>query len=186
MQMMLYDYPTAVALDGLYWLRDGVTEDEVNFLVAIVDFMANEIDKYGYVHREGRWLRPPEGQPLPHIVGIPGLEWVGDGISDYEVNAIEPLMQRRNSIERIRNELNLPISSIAWSESTPEFMFGGITESKTVLLEIYHEIFKMHCDDALENCEIGRTVYSQPSVNVPKWMLSQPCIAGPRRVKPQT
>ena len=90
-------------------------------------------------------------------------------------------MQRRHSIERMRNELNLPITSIAWSKSTPELMFRGITESDTVP----SGNLPSNLQDALRRrarkVRNRGTVYSQPSVNVPKWMLSQSLYSWPQK-----
>ncbi len=122
LELRLMDYPLAMALDGLYWLRDGVTKDEASFGDAVFWLLFFEIDRdvgysYDYVYRDRRWLRPPEGQPLPNIVGIADLQWVRDGITDYESSAIQIWNQVYN-LDR----------------SIPEFIVDGVTRLEADVL----------------------------------------------------
>ena len=124
LELRLMDYPLAMAMamDGLYWLRDGVTKDEASFVDAVFWLLFYEIDRdvgysYDYVYRDRRWLRPPEGQPLPNIVGIADLQWVRDGITDYESSAIQIWNQVYN-LDR----------------SIPEFIVDGVTRLEADVL----------------------------------------------------
>ncbi len=122
-QLRLYDYPTGEALDRISWLTDGVNRIESEFLLAITELMRVEVAKYGYAYNgRGRWLRPPEGNPLPPTIGVLDLEWVRDGIDVHEARAFSSLADLRVWVYG----RDLDVDAL-WTKSIPGFLADGVT-----------------------------------------------------------